>query len=314
MKTPPQSTVSKKVVKTETTIWNGGRLFWGLFLVVIGGLFLVNNFGIASVRFDNLWRLWPLAIILAGLTTISIRHWLWKTIIIVFILLSMATLVWIGLGGVEPNSQTSTQSLSSQQITYDVKRAEVSIKAGASRLSINSNESDVIAQANLDSSRSKIEQTSRIENNVANISYSMQATENWWRGSSQNSLDISLTRKLPIDLLIDAGASDIRLNLEEVNLNSLNVSAGASSVIVRLGNKALQTKAMIDAGASSVIIRVPRSSGVEIKLDSGLVGASLDDFKEIDKTTYQTANFATAEKTISLQAKVGLASFRVERY
>ncbi len=43
-------------------------LFWGILLVLIGGLFLLNNLGVLDVNWDTIWRLWPMILVFWGLS------------------------------------------------------------------------------------------------------------------------------------------------------------------------------------------------------------------------------------------------------
>ena len=46
------------------------HVFWGLFLVTLGTLILINNFSIITLNLSGLWKLWPVALILWGISFI----------------------------------------------------------------------------------------------------------------------------------------------------------------------------------------------------------------------------------------------------
>ena len=46
-----------------------GSVFWGILLMVLGGIFLLANFGVIS--YSSIFDLWPLALILVGLKMIA---------------------------------------------------------------------------------------------------------------------------------------------------------------------------------------------------------------------------------------------------
>jgi TM2 domain-containing membrane protein YozV len=45
-----------------------GSVFWGIVLIVLGGIFLLGNFDI--INFDRIWDFWPLLVIIIGLKLI----------------------------------------------------------------------------------------------------------------------------------------------------------------------------------------------------------------------------------------------------
>ena len=74
-----------------------GRIFWGCLFVMLGVLLILNNFEIARVNWHNLWRLWPILIIITGLSMLSIRGWFWRVITILTIIISMVLIVWASI-------------------------------------------------------------------------------------------------------------------------------------------------------------------------------------------------------------------------
>lgn len=53
-----------------------GSIFWGFAFIFVGMLFLLDNLQVITVHFDNLWQLWPILIIGAGVSTLSLRGWI----------------------------------------------------------------------------------------------------------------------------------------------------------------------------------------------------------------------------------------------
>lgn len=87
--------------------WSINRIFWGLLLVVIGGLMLVDNFNIVQVDWSNLWKLWPLIIISCGLSILAIRSWFWRILSILLVIATMGVIVWAAVGGQDMPGSTN---------------------------------------------------------------------------------------------------------------------------------------------------------------------------------------------------------------
>jgi hypothetical protein len=78
--------------------WSVNRIFWGLLLIVIGGLMLADNLDAAVVDWSNLWKLWPLIIISCGLSILAIRSLIWKALSLLFVIATMGIIIWAAVG------------------------------------------------------------------------------------------------------------------------------------------------------------------------------------------------------------------------
>lgn len=76
-----------------------GKLFWGLFFIAIGVIALADNFGYANVNWDNLWRFWPLLIIIAGLSMISVNNVLWRVMTFFLAIITILVVAYVLLAG-----------------------------------------------------------------------------------------------------------------------------------------------------------------------------------------------------------------------
>jgi hypothetical protein len=69
----------------------------------------------------------------------------------------------------------------------------------------------------------------------------------------------------------------------------------------------------VNAGASSIRIEVPESAGCRVRVEAPLSGKRLPGFEKVGKGEYETENFSSAEKKISLLLHAGVSSIRVTR-
>jgi len=76
-----------------------GRIFWGLLLVLVGGMLIADNFGLVNVNWSDLWRLWPLCVIAAGLSVLSVRGTIWKIFMILFALATLGAIGYVAMSG-----------------------------------------------------------------------------------------------------------------------------------------------------------------------------------------------------------------------
>lgn len=294
--------------------WNVSGVFWGLLLVVLGGLLLLGNLGLVEVNWSEMWRLWPLLIVAAGFSVLATTHWLWKLLSLVFIIMAIISVVWVGTGRYEIN----TSGLTNQNISIGVERgvtqADVTVRAGASKLTIGSDDISNVVLAKLQSDGLQISEDSDRVGMTQKIVISGSGKRDVWFRPPQNTWDITVTERLPMKLTIDAGASKIDADLSEVRLTSLSIEAGASSTSITLGDKESNLDIDIDSGASSTTLRIPKESGVAITFEGSLSSRELDGLIEISEDEYRSDNYATATNRITINADASLASFKIERY
>lgn len=320
----PETVAEEKVEKLEKVIekhfdggnWIVGKIFWGLLFVLIGGLVLANNFGFVSVNWSNLWRLWPLIIIATGFSILALRNLIWRIITIILIVLTMAAIAWVAVGGFSIPSTLKSQEMSIQKTADTVKQAEISVKAGASSLIISSAEQSEIVASKLESNVANISENSVISGETQQINLTMDSNKanNWWSGDVSSKWNINIARKLPLELNVDTGASDTNIDMSQAQLRNITVKTGASNLALKLGDLEDTTLVNIDSGVSSIVLRVPTGSGVQLKLESGLTTKNLADLGEISKDTYESANYAQSKSKVNISAKVGVSSFTIERY
>lgn len=313
---PEPKTVAKAAAKNpaQPNGWDTGRIFWGLLLILIGALSLLSTFGVVDVNWSNIWQLWPLAIVAAGLSVLSLRGWTGRIITFAFVIITLVAVAMFAVGQDPGSSSVRTDKVSLSQSSSSVEQAEVSIKTGASTLNINTANQKEIVKATYDSSTAKISQTSVQQGSTQRISLASEGTRQWWKGDFKSTWDVLLTRSLPLSLIADVGASDAKIDVADAQLRSLKIKSGASSIDLKLGAKFATISVDLNAGASSVVIRAPKDSGIRLKLTNGLSSQQYGDLADVGDGTFETPGYAAAANKINITGNVGVSSITIERY
>lgn len=297
----------------KSSRWSVNKLFWGLLLILVGGLMLASNFGYVDVKWGNIWRLWPLIIVSAGLSIMSFKNIFWRILMVILVVVSLGAITWVVIGDPSSLSPVHSQEASVSKIA-DAKQAEINIKAGASSLKINTADQDEIAKVKLDSNVTTLSKESNLSNETQQIDFSMNNNSSWWAGDIRNVWDVKLTQSFPITLNVDAGASETQIDTSNAMLRDMNIKAGASSLNIKLGSIEKNSNINIDSGASSVVIKVPSSVGTKLKLEGGLTTKYLSDLTKTSENTFESPNYSKSDKQINITAKIGVSSFTIERY
>ncbi len=294
--------------------WNIGAMFWGLLLIAVGVLLLLGNLGIVDVNWSELWRLWPLLIIATGFSVLAKTHWVWKVLSLAFIIVAFLAVLWVGTG--HYGILTDGMSIQNATVKADqgVTAADVTVKAGASGLTIDSTDMADVVQAKLESNGLQLKSDAQRDGTTQRVVLSATDGPNLWVGPPQNNWGVTLTERLPMKLTIDAGASNVNADVSKVHLTDLSVKAGASSTVITLGDKEANLNVAVDSGASSTTLRIPKDSGVVMHFEGGLSSRVLEGLMEISKGEYRSQDYETATNRISITVDAGLALFRIERY
>lgn len=287
---------------------NLGSIFLGILLIAIGFLYFASNLGLLPSNLGiNPLQLWPLIIVVIGLSILSSRGWA-STILGSIVFLAVIAILGLGIaGGLRPDAITTDIRVTPDP---DAKTALLQIDSGAGSITIEGG-ADELAEGTFRSTIAHILTESAMQGDVQHVSL---ISENDWQGfgtNFTNSLDLALGSALPYQLRIDSGASRIRLDLREVQTEAIDIDTGASSVELKLGDKVQRSHVSIDAGASSVSISLPQNAGARIMGDWALASRNLPQFTQVDGSTYQSTNYDTAERHIDIEVDLGVSSFNV---
>lgn len=292
-----------------------GRLFWGLFFVSLGVLFLLQNLEIVDVDFSQVWQLWPLLLVLLGLSLLSIKSRAWRIVATVAAIMSVVLIVTASLGYFPSSDKTpDVSSVTVAQQGDAIRLIDLNVKSGAGNLKIDSHSSNDAVIATLDSDIAKLQQSSSTRDGVQTVEISTDANKSWWLGSFRNDLSVTVTEKQLINLSVDFGASSADIDLSRAQIQSLNVKTGASSLKAKLGDKVAETSVNLEAGASSIDLHIPIQSGVRIELDSGLSSTNFSGLIDKGDGIWESPDYDAADKKIEISAKIGAGSLDLIRY
>ena len=153
--------------------------------------------------------------------------------------------------------------------------------------------------------------------------------------------DVGLTPTIPLNLDIDCGVGENRLDLSELNITRVKLNGGIgenrlllpamdSTYPVKIKSGVGSVKAEVAEGASvrlnieggvgAVHVRVPANAAVRVTLSTGLGGASLPShFRRIkggndfisQNGVWETEGYALASQQIQIEFKGGVGGFKV---
>lgn len=296
-----------------------GRILWGLVLVIIGGLLLLDNLHIITVHFSYLWQLWPLLLIVGGFSIMSLRGWIAGLVVAVttisILVLVVATAIDNPYLTVSPYASMYSQRMTKHiAANADSTKSDISVQAGAAEVLLSTSADRSGVEATLQSSHMTLGYSTSAQNGMQYMRFSTEGTRNMWFGGFTNTLSLDMTRQVPVALHIDVGASKLTGDISDLKLDSMTVKAGASSIDLKLGDVSTLQEITLDTGVSSISLHIPEKAGVRVYTNNGL---SSFEFAQIDKKAdgvYESSDFDAAAAQIIIHADIGISHFVIQRY
>jgi hypothetical protein len=258
------------------------NLVWGVLLVFLGGLLMLDNLGLLPANV-NVWSLfWPLALIGLGLS-------------------------WV-LSAFGRRSGSEVLSLPLEE----TRSALVKLRHGAGELHVN----DAVVPGQLLDGSFSGGVTSDVRRNGPETMVDLRVPEqafSWPVGPGEAlNWQVGLDRTVPLALDIEGGASRMTLDLRVLQLKELRLTTGASATEIEFPAQAGETRAQIKSGAASVDMRVPEGVAARIRVRGAISSANIDSrrFARVGDY-YESMDFASAENRLDLDVEYGVGSISV---
>jgi len=120
----------------------------------------------------------------------------------------------------------------------------------------------------------------RVQGNNVTIQYPHYSPFDWLRYAlywGHQDGEVALNGAIPWDVEVHGGASGIDADLETLQLHSLDVGGGVSSINLRLARPSGIVPIRIHGGASKLSLRRPQGVAVRVHVRGGVSALSLDD-------------------------------------
>jgi hypothetical protein len=303
-------------------------IFWGFVLVWAGLAYLGASMGWWDyANASELWLYWPLILIFGGLSAI-LRGSKYAWAVLTFLLLITTYLIydlsfastpylldnnWRAKLGREVNVREESfeleRDLSAELVKYKIKVGAINgdIKGTTDMALVGKFTSNFLG---LSRESSTLNKTQLIELTGENSHGPMM----WFGRKFQNKLELALTKEVPVALEVDCGASSLDFDLSEYTLSSFTLSAGASDIYLKLGEK-IKNGALIEikGGASATELEIPKNIGARIKSDDGLTANDFQGFTKQGEY-YVNEAYESAAIKVDITFQTGASAMMVKQY
>lgn len=196
-----------------------------------------------------------------------------------------------------------------------VKRAVVQLSVGAARLSVSALAGGQnLIQGALELPGSvQIDQGYKVGGGTATVSYGQKASGiNLGIFSSSNAptWTFRLSGAVPIDLSVQSGVGESRLDLSGLKLSHLSVESGVGDTVVTLpGSGAFAAE--LRGGVGDTVVNVPKGLPVRVQVDVGLGKLNISGPFEKRGDAYVSPSFDKATSRVDLRVEGGVGGVTV---
>ena len=260
-------------------------LWWGIILVGVGILLLLDNLGdLEPLRISAGQLIFSLALIGFG--------------------------GWVLWASTHSRSDFVTEELS---IPLEAEEAHVRIDFGAGELIVKGTTS---AGELLCGTFDGVEQQVMHEGSVQRVKLTPPpfSMPHWNFGPGYHrKWSMALTDAVPLSITVKTGACDTKLDLTNLRVTRLKVETGASSTRIVAPARAGYTEIRGSSGAASMNIEVPEGVAARIRTTGALASISVDRnrFPNVNGE-YRSPDYETAINKVDIKLEVGVGSVRIQ--
>ncbi|MFC2084327.1 hypothetical protein ACFLS9_04655 [Bacteroidota bacterium] len=296
-----------------------GQIFWGLFFLTIGTTFLLVRNDLICLDWYFLLDLWPVLLILWGLTIITKETKVKPLVVALF-----GILIGLIVFGTIHSFFTSDdcyeydfdgfgQNTYTEEYDSTSKYANLELSAGAGSFTITES-TPLLVKGTTSGSLAKYYFNTTKRRNKAWVDIEQTGRSiNIFGSNFRNRLNIELNENPVWDIDLNLGASTSFLDLSDFKVSNLSLNTGASKTKIKLGNKYDEVKVDVDMGAATLIFIIPKESGCKIIGDMVLVARDIEGFRKRNSDNYVTSNYGSADSKILLDINSGVSYLKVIR-
>ena len=303
------------------------KIFWGLLLVIIGVLFILKNTGVLFFSWHTMWHLWPVILILWGISLIPVKDWIKLALSVGTVLITVLAVQiyapkddnnwefeWNDNRHRDNNQDevTSYNNVMSENFDSLTKYAELKLNIGVGNFQIKDS-TDKLIEVKHDNDKANYSMTAKAEDSLTRIELSLEKGD-FDKGNVRNNVVMKLNPIPSWDLDLNVGAAEVDFDLSGFKTRNVKIQGGASDIVLKLGAILPLSDVKLEAGAASITVKIPESAGCEIVSNTFMSSKNFKGFNKIGKQLYQTPNYAASKNKIKIDLQAGVASVDVKRY
>ena len=299
----------------------GPGLVWPFILIVAGVILLLNNLGYLPWDvWRNIWRFWPVFLILIGLEIILGRRGAWWRLFfwIPAILVILFLALFFSSGGpafIRPWGEPGAP-VSLDEPLGNLEEAVVELRLDAGRLEVGALPSDsdrlMAGDFRPGSSGEEPVKSFRLGEGKGEMRLSSRRVRPEFWGGWGSEWSIKLSPKVSLDLDVRSDVSRSDLDLSQLQLRRLSVSSDVSNSEITLPPPRGQVEVRIQGDVSRLLLELPPDAAARIESEGDISRVSLDESRFIRSgKTYTSGNYGESSDRLSIEIRGDISTVTV---
>ena len=295
-------------------------------LILLGVFGLLWNFNVLPDGFwGEFWTLWPLLLVAVGVNLVLSRQRAWLgSLAALAVVTGSLVAAWV-LAVANPASSSSLTIVNNNE-TISVKsdgaesaRLNLTLAAGDLALTGGAPAGLLLSGGSQRSGAEVTDQRVSVRTADGRRTVDVRLNTEWnfdfpprRSRSSEGRWILRHAEGIPTDIRVETGASDLDLDLRELNVQSLNVDGGAADIDVVLPANAGRTTAEFSIGAADLDITVPAGVAARIDFEGGVSSLNIDESrfpKQGDR--YVSPDFESAANRVTIKIEAGVSDITI---
>jgi hypothetical protein len=193
---------------------------------------------------------------------------------------------------------------------------EVELNLGAGKMEVSEGTEEwVEGVVQISDNKLKPDVSYKLKKDIGHITIDQPSTKfgNFTKGSLKNEWDVKLSREVPINLNVNAGASETVLNLQGLNLSNLQVDAGVGDITIDLsGDWEESFDVNLSLGVGSAKILLPEKVGVKVVASKGIGDTNFKGLISEGDGVYVNEAYENSDVIITINTDLGIGSATFE--
>lgn len=320
---------------------SGGGAWLAILLLFLGGVFLLNNFGLLPWDiWSNLWRFWPVFLILFGLQIVLGRNWFAQLVISILGILAIVVILlvasfsnndvgrflmerfpqvqWQELG-ISTADQERTKQITISQLQYpDVRERQLGVRIGSATVHIDegtdSAHLDLVARYQANQGEPEVKVSS--SGGVLRLDVEARSRHGFMMWGAAPECDLSLgMSEIPTGISIDLGSGEGELRLDRQRVGRLDIDLGSGSLQARLGTASVpSSRTIIKIGSGDLELEVPQGVGVRINHQIGSGQLRFENNNLEREGEFKTQNYDSSGVKWDLDIDIGSGHVSLKTY
>lgn len=307
-----------------------GKIIWGMILIFLGTIILLENLNVINFYWGSIWRFWPVIFILIGMNLILSRIQNKNLVAPLVASITFLVLALLAYQGLQPserswiivNDHDNNQDTLKENKAFFVEpfqgseRVQLNLFGAAASFTLGDSTSNLF-EADVNQRFGKYTLKKSKSDSLEVLNFKMRdGQQNIQLDDLDDQKSTIRLNSVPVwDINLKMGAGEGIFDLTPYKINSLKFEGGAASLQAKLGNRLPLTNVSVEAGAASIKIEVPKDSGCRIKLKDVVISSNnFTDFIKKSDGSYETSNYNTAKNKVNVDFEGAISSFEVIRY